>query len=335
MSNISVVAQRKSILKPQYICTIGSEEFVSENNSNIISFQVFRGMGLPTDSCSITLKNDKKYDFKKDEELKIKIGYDTPSQVVFSGLITNIEQDFFTIRVTGIGFALRLLRLRLNRVYLNQTAGKIVSAIVQEANLKTKKTSDGVTLPCYVIDELKNCYEHIIDLAKRCNFNVYLEDNQLTFKEAEGGNTIPLSFGKDIIQIGASNFSSFFEGIKVIGESPSSFRGSDTSHWLTKQDVKGEAGTNTIKLLQDSTIKDKETAQSVADSNSAKLKCTYGVSLVVVGAPEIKMGDTVNLENLPFSGLSTPLEVRSYEHFLSKTKGFTTTINCLVRSGAK
>jgi phage protein D len=322
------------IMRPSYIVTIGSKDFTAEKEPGVVSVKVTRSIGLPTDSCEIVLVGTGDYNFKKGDPVKVQLGYDDKLKPVFSGLIDNIEQELSRVRVNALGLGVELIRLRLNRVYLNQTAGKIVSNLAQEAKVTVKQASDGINLPTYVVDEHANAYEHVLRLAERCNFDAYItEDEQLVFKEWGTGKNYPIQFGKEIIRVETADFSPLYTGIKILGESPSSIKGADTSHWLTKQEVKGEAGNGATLSLDDPAIKDKKTAETVAKARTAKLEYTFGASVETVGKPEINLGDTVTIEDVPYSALGGKMEVRSIEHYLSKVKGFTTIINCWMRVG--
>ncbi len=320
---------------PIYLVTIGSEKYRFDSENKIVYVRVACGIGLPTDRCEVLFATMEHYDFKKGDSIKVELGYHDTLKPVFNGIIEDIECVLSTIKISALGSAVSLLRLRLNRVYLNQTAGKIVSNITKEASLKVKTASDGINLPMYVIDEATNAYEHILKLADHCNFDVYITvDKELVFKEAGGGKNHKLQYGKDIICIKALDSSPLFEGTRVYGESPSSIRGSDTSHWLTKQAVKGEAGSNAVLSIDDPVIKDKKTAETVAKAITSKLGYTFFVDVETVGKPEIRLGDTITLEAVPMQELGGQLEVRGIEHYLSKTKGFTTILTCLRRKSA-
>jgi phage protein D len=321
-----------SFMRPSYLVNIGSEKFDSANGKDLVSVRVIRGIGLPTDSCEVFLARGKDYSFKKADVVKVQLGYDDKLVPVFSGSVDNIDREVAAVRVTSLGLAAGLLRLRLNRVYLNQTAGKIVSDLAQEAKLKVKQSSDGITLPVYVVDDTANAYEHILRLAERCSFDAYMTDEeQLVFKEWDGGKSHSIEYGKELVRAEGLDFSSPYVSAKIYGESPSSFRGSDTFHWLTKQEVKGEAGTGVVLSIQDPAIKDKKTAETAAKAVLNRLKYTFAALIETVGKPEIKLGDTIALKGVPDSALQGDLEVRGIEHYLSKVKGFTSRISCWMR----
>jgi phage protein D len=322
------------IMRPNYAITVGSKGFTPDEEPDVVSVRVSRSIGLPTDSCEIVFIGTGDYSFKKGDSVKIKLGYDDQLKPVFSGILANIEQELTKVKVKALGLAVELIRLRLNRVFLNQTAGKIVSNLAQEAKVKVKQASDGITLPVYVVDEHANAYEHVLQLAEKCNFDTYMtEDEQLVFEEPKGGKSCSIKYGKEIISVETLDFSPLYAGIKIWGESPSSVKGADTSHWLTKQDVKGEAGSGTTLSLDDVAIRDKKTAETVAKARAARLRYSFGASVESVGKPEINLGDTITIENVPYSTLGGKMEVRSIEHYLSKVKGFTTTINCWMKVG--
>jgi len=319
-------------MRPNYLVNIGSEKFSAENGGDVISIKVIRSIGLPTDSCEVFLVGGKDYSFKRDDEVKVQLGYDEELVPVFSGFVDNIEHGVYKVRLTALGLTVGLLRLRLNRVYLNQTAGKIVSNLAQEVNLTVKEALDGINLPMYVVDDDANAYEHVLRLAERCNFDAYMtDDEQLVFKKWNGGKKHSLEYGKEIIRVEGLDFSPLYVSARIYGESPASVKGSETFHWLTKQEVKGEAGSGKVLSIHDPAIRDKETAETVAKAKLNKLKYTFTAVVETVGKPEIKLGDTIALEGMPNSAIKGELEVRGIEHYLSKVKGFTTKISCWMK----
>lgn len=320
------------MLRPTYCIDIGSETFSSEKGDDIVSIHVIRSVGLPTDCCEVFLVGSNDYGFEKDDKVQIKLGYDEELLSVFSGFVDKIEQGISLVRLTALGTALGLLRLRLNRVYLNQTAGKIVQDLAQEASLKVSEISDGINLPMYVIDDTASAYEHILRLAGRCNFDVYITtDDELMFKEWKASKTHILEYGKDLIRVEEQDFVPLYASTRVYGESPASVKGAETSHWLTKQEIKSEAGSGDVLAIVDAAIRDTETAETVAKSRLDKLKYTFAAIVETVGNPDIKVGNNVTLEGMPKSAVRGELEVRGVEHYLSKTKGFTTRIDCWMK----
>jgi hypothetical protein len=316
------------IIKPQYLVIIGSEKY-TEQSSNIISIRAFRGLGLPTDSCEVILQANSRT-FSTNAETKIFLGNNDSRQEVFSGSIESIHQEINTTRIISIGQASKLMRLRVNRVFLNQTTGKITSSIAKAAGIPTNEVSNGINLPYYVVDERRSAFEHILKLAEFSGYNVFFNAGKLEFKPFSQSKNHIFTFGTDILWIEAYNRSPLFYGAQVAGESPASVKGLETAHWLTKQQVRASSGSDAFLSTLDSSLKEKETVQTVADSKTLTLTRNRGISLKVVGNSDVNLGDTVLLKNLSLV-ISGTLEVVSFEHRLSKTDGFTTIINCLSR----
>jgi phage protein D len=316
------------LMRPGYSVKIGSREFDAKNSIDLVSIRVARSVGLPIDSCEVVLlEND--YSFSKDDEVRVRLGYDEELLPVFSGLVDNVEHGFSKLRLSALGLSSRLLRLKLNRVFLNQNASKIVENLAKEANLTVQGTSDGFVFLTYVVDDTASVYEHVLRLAERCGFDVRMaDDDQLLFEKMEGGKTHSLGYGKEIIHVEKSELSQLYSSARVWGESPASFKGSDTSHWITKQEVKGEAGTGQPLSIHDPVIKSKETAEQVAQAKLKTLKRTLNMVVKTVGKPEIRLGDTVTVSDSPHPSIEGDFQVREIEHYLSKDEGFTTKIDC-------
>jgi len=320
------------MMKPTYQIDVGSETFGMNNGDKVISIHVIRSVGLPTDSCEVFLVGDEDYSFEKDNDVKIKLGYGDELVSVFSGFVDEIEYGTSMVRLTALGPALGLLRLRINRVYLSQSAGKIVQDLAQEAGVTVAEASDGINLPTYVVDDTASAYEHILRLAERCNFVVYIaDDDKLMFKEWNGSEKHSLEYGKDLIRFEELDFVPLYVSTRVYGESPASVKGAETSHWLTKQEIKSEAGSGDVLSIADAAIRDTETADTVAKAKLEKLKYTFATVVETVGNPDIKVGNNIALEGMPNSAVEGELEVRGVEHYLSKIKGFTTKIDCWMK----
>jgi phage protein D len=317
------------MMRPNYLVEIGSESFIPESKREIISIIVNRNMGIPIDSAELILAGNNDLSIEMDDPIKVHLGYDKKLFPVFSGLVENIEHDLLNMRLTGLGLTVAFLRLRLKRFYEHQTAGKIVKDLAQEVNLKIKEASDGINFPSYAIDDTSNALEHIQKLADRCNFEVYVtDDEKLVFQKLNGGKNHALEFGKNIIGVEGINFSPLYKSAKIFGESPSSIKGAETFHWLTKKEVKGEAGSGNELVINDPAIRDQQTADTVAKAKLNELQYTFGLIVETVGNPEIKLGDSVSIVGVPNPEINGEYQIRSTEHYLSKIHGFISMINC-------
>jgi len=316
------------MLKPAYKIQVGSETFETGIKSPVVNIRVNLSMDIPAGSCEIILaQGDRSSKIKEGDDISIQIGYEGSLVDVFKGSVDSVEPRISDIRVTGMNFASKLLELRTDRLYEDQSAGKIASDLSQTAGLSTEEVSNGLSFKMYVVDHSKNAYYHIRDLAERCGFDVYVTgENKLVFKKYERSEPINLEYGKDIIQAELQEEKPIIARVVVQGESPSSFKGADTSHWLTKREVQGEAGSGASLLIQDPTLRDKDTAEKVAKAKLDALSRLISGTVEIVGKADVKLGDTVKLQSMKDSRMNGEFQVRTVEHYLSKNAGFVTLI---------
>jgi len=316
------------MLKPNYKIEIGSETFEPGAQSPVISLQISLDMDIPADSFEVVFgHNSKSSKIKEGDAASIQLGYEDSLEDVFKGTVDNVEPGIAEIKVTGLNFAWKLLELRTNQVYESQAAGDIVSDLANKAGVTTEDVSSGLSFPMYVVDDGKNAYEHIRELAEKCGFDVYMtSENKLVFKKYEREEPQALEYGKNIIQAELQEERPIVAGVVVQGESPSSFKGADTSHWLTKRQVEGMAGSGARLLVQDPTMRDKDSAEKVAKARLDTLTRTVSGTVKIIGMAELKLGDTIEIKGMLNPKMNGEFQVRSVEHFLNKTVGFTTLV---------
>jgi phage protein D len=285
-------------------------------------------MDVPADSVELTLGvDDNTKKVKEGDPVSVKLGYEDGLKNVFVGEVDNVVPELVHIKVLGLNLASKLLKQRVNKTYEKQAAGKIVSDLAQTLKIQTDTVSDGVTFPYYVVDDGRNLHEHMKELAELCGFDVYLtNENKLVFKKYEKKDKHTLEYGKNVIEIEFDEDRPPIGAVTVQGESPSSFKGADTSHWLTKRAVEGVKGDGAKKLIIEPAVKDKETAEKVADAVQAQSQRTVNGYVKSVGDPDVKLGDAVEIKGMSNAKMNGEFQVRAVEHYLSKTAGFTTSI---------
>jgi len=322
------------MLKPAYKLTIGSTTIDSLSDpraSTITSIEVDLDMDIPADSFNIVLAQINGLGVAKGDKVLIELGDNDTLVQVIEGTVERIEPSITQTKIIGLNSISKLLNLRINQVYENQTAGDIVADLANQARITIGEKDDGIKFPFYAIDSTRNSYEHIRELAKRCGFDVYLTtDSKLTFKEfAKTSPDHIFEYSKDIIEFERYEQEDVFSQVTVLGESPASSQGDETSHWLTKsfEDYKGTIGSGLELKIEDATIKTKESAEifAKAELNTIK-KNTIRGRLKILGNAKIKLGDAIEIKNLPDNKMNGVFQVRSIWHHLSKQTGFITKI---------
>jgi phage protein D len=318
------------LLHPQYDISFSGAREVQPSSNDLLSLRVDLHLDTPADSCRLTLRPGKWIgDIKKRDPITVSLGYEEDLLAVFTGWLDTVEHGIRQTRTNFLGGSIKLLNFRVNEIYTDQTAGGIVKDLAAKAGLGVGEIQDGLDLPSYYVDNTHNAYDHIRELAERCAFDVYTTPyGGLTFKKYEPAETHPLEYGKNIISIDAVFRESAYQSVKAYGESPSSRKGDDTTNWLTKDDISGEVGSGNQLEIVDPAVRDTDTAEKVAQARLKVLSLSKFFKIVVVGSHKIKLGDAVEVKNMPDIYLNGKLKVMRVEHILNKSEGFTTHIEC-------
>ena len=316
-----------SVLIPNYTVKIGSETF-QPKTAAIISLRVSLNMNMPAGIFETLFDlTDKSSKIERGEEVSVQLGYEDNLHEVFKGFVDDMEPGISEIRITGFNTASKLLELRVNQVYEQQSAKEIVCDLAQKANVQTEEISDGISFPMYVVDDTKNAYEHMRDLADKCGFDVYVTgENKLVFRKHKRKDPHTLKYGSNIIDVETYDSKPSFGRLVVQGEGAASYKGADTAHWFTKKQVEGVKGSGASLLLQDPVIRDKDTAEKVAEARMDVISRTvYGLA-EIIGNAEVKLGDTIKFEGMKDDRVNKEFQVRAVEHILNKNEGFVTLI---------
>ena len=146
----------------------------------------------------------------------------------------------------------------------------------------------------------------------------------MVFKNDENEIKHFLQFGKDIIKVKRIQETNRLKSVRIVGESPSSFRGAATSHWLTKQVIEGTAedsGQNGSSSDYDISISNKivpnkKSASNVATAYLNRLRSKITLMIEVIGNPNIMLGQTINIKDFPDERVKGNFKVRDIKHNL-------------------
>lgn len=314
--------------KPAYKVKAGSETFDSSTSSEILSINIDCDINIPLDVFRITFKpGGKGNSIKKGDEASIELGYEGSTAKVFTGTVDSVEPRAGGAVVTGYSVASALTRLKVHQVYEKQTAGAIAKDLAQQAGVKAKDPSDGISFPMYVVDDSKSAYEHMRELAMLCGFDLYmLPDGQVSFKKYAPKKARPFKYGRDVLHSVVQELSTQVTSVKVFEESPSSFKGADTAHWLSKKVMGGTSGGgDQAYIIRHPAIRDKDTADKVAAAKLESLLVSLKGSIKTLGNPKVGLGDTIELKEMPDERMNGEFEVIKASHAFNVEQGYIST----------
>lgn len=311
--------------KPSYQVTIGSTTFDYLKNPEIIKIGVDLDINIPLDTFTLILKNSQVVkEVKKGDAVTIKLGYADSLALVMTGIVDTIEPHAAEVELKGYSMMYYLTRHRSNKVYEKQSAGDIVKDMVKSAGLDLKDADDGISFPMYTVDDNRNGYSHVHDLAKKCGFDLFVTaDGKVVFKEYQRTTPKSFKYGRDILSYQLDEPVPISSSVKVFGESPASFKGADTAHWKAKRAVEGVAGQGGIPyILEDPVIRDKDAAEKVAKAYLERIQVPFAGSVTTLGNARVGLGHTIQFKEVPDQKMNDEFMVTRVSHSFSKERGF-------------
>lgn len=347
------------MLKPAYKIIIGRKFFDTTDEpkaSNVVDLTVKLDIETPADCVTLVLGNVNSLDPARDDQVKIELGYEDNGGLtqVMVGSIVTVEPDFTTKRVIAYTAAQTLLRTFVDQTYESKTAGQIVQDLISRASggdslgsavgsalagltgqttLEVANAEDGINFPAYVIDSNRSIYHHMRDLADLCGFDLYINsDGNLVFENFTGGKTVHVfEYAKDIINLEVKRTPPRVTQVEAWGESPAGRSGANSYAWLTNnfRTSLGTAGSQNPKyLLERPALRTAAAARTAAEATLTTFqRQTLRGKILVLGNPQVKLGDAIRLQNIPDNTLNQTFQIRNITHHINKTNGFTTTIN--------
>ncbi len=264
------------------------------------------------------------------DAVEIQLGLDG-AQKVFSGVVQEITKGIQGPTIYCQSGLAALINDRLNKLYEKQKAGDIVNDLAQKAGLSTATVESGFEFPVYVLGDDQSAFEHILHLARRNGFDCYADvDDKLIFAAYQGNTVHPFQYALDILDLNLDQAQNPVSGVEVYGSSPSSHgQGAEAYSWFTKKEVKGSAGTTSglTLRLSDPTLKDLESAGSVAQAILERVSRSKSGSLKALGSAKAQLGDAIQISDMPDSSLDGTYKITGVKHVLNKARGYTTVLH--------
>ena len=279
-------------------------------------------------------------EYNIEDQGDVQLGYaDDQLYPVFTGIITQIQRslmNFATITLCNAGYLLS--QMRVNESFEQQNAGDIVESLAGTAGVETDTIEPGIDFPFYVIDDGKNLYQHIAELAQKSGLYAYIGiDGKLNFTSPPSGEAVKtFVYGVDILAIKTSRSKNTVDQVSAIGQGAAGSQGADAWDWLLKdpQGVTASAGDGSnTRVISDPSLRSSEAVQQAAASKNFLIKQQANkLRLTVVGAAEVFAGSRVEITDAPDGLFNGAGVVESVRHQYSKHRGFVTELILLMES---
>jgi phage protein D len=325
------------VLAPAYRLTIGDRvvDITSEPRaSTVTDLEVELAMEVPTDRFDLVLGRVGGLAPERGDEAVVMLGYAGADELVevMRGTVDRVERGVTVTRITGLSAAAVLLRTFADSRFESKSAGEIVRALAEEAGVAVASADAGIRFPAYVVDGRRSLYHHMRELAALSGFDLYVDaGGELVFEPFATGNTVHVfEYGEHILELEVVHGPQRAGRVEAWGESPGASGGSESWAWLTKafDALKGSAGTGApTLLLERPALRTAEAARTAAEAAfTAMQRRSLRGRVLVLGRPQVKLGDAIRLHGVPDEESNGTFQVRAVRHRLNKRDGFVTAI---------
>ena len=297
----------------------------------LLELKVQASLDIPVNICRLVLSSPEGLAIAPEDPVSVELGYEDDLMLVFTGSVSSVDWGIDRVSIQAAGSFQHLLTAHLNLLYEKSKAGEIVTDVIDRLGLSSAKVESGIEFPVYALGDNQAAYDQLYILAQQCGFDFYanLED-AVIFAQYQPLTTHEFQYGVNILALTLEEPTVSVTGVDVYGESPTSYgQGPDAYTWLTKQNVQGSAGnpTGVVKQVVDPTARTLETATQIAEALLSDHVQRRQGTMRVLGAPTVKLGDAVQVSDMPLARQNDTFKVRHVKHFLSVQQGFFTEID--------
>lgn len=317
------------MLKPGYNIKLDQDTLSSDGLGALVALDVRCCKNGAADEAVIALGRVPSINPAEGAEVSIELGWDGDVETVFTGTVEAVESGIGGMEIVCLGNEMKMVRARSDRAFVNQNAGQVVKALADDAGVTTDTVEDGIDLPFYMADSSMTFYDHALGLARRCGFDLYTTpEGKLIFASFAvllADHTY--RYGAEILDASIEQGTPL-DSVGVVPESPASSSGADTASWFVKDpsphQVLAGSGAATL-LLSDVLLRTKEAADTAAKAglSFSQRDAVFG-HVELMGSPDLKLGEAVELTSVPDEGVDGLYQVMSVRHRLDRRRGFRT-----------
>jgi hypothetical protein len=321
----------------------------AQGDRQLLSLLVERDMDGLGGRCVLELSGAGFAPVISGDAVKVKLDVGDGMTPVFSG-----EANDFAVAATGHRVAARddiamLAAFDQEGAFENQTADAIIKTLITSAGARPGIIAKGPSLPSYVVHRGPRTLRHVQRLAELCGADLYTDaDGRVQCAAPKNGSPDhTFRYGTNVLRLDLRAAAICGDSIEVWGEGAASAKGADKAHWLPAK-LDGVSGTATLQSdgnvaadrlgkrpvrVIDGALRSGEAAKQVAEARMKNLAARRVRGFIeVFGAPKVKLGDLVSIDDLPDEHAAAalldtgPLQVRGVRHTLDRSRGLVTRI---------
>ncbi|HEX6748282.1 MAG TPA: hypothetical protein VF092_13380 [Longimicrobium sp.] len=307
-----------SLSKPRAVVTLDGRSLTSAEAA-VARIRVLLASGAHDRAEVLAWPASKLTDATPGSTLALALGDEGDEEDVWSGEVVEVAAGEDGVALDGLAGTLELSRQRVSRTYLDQSVADVVNDLASPVSVD--KVGGDVKLSAYTVDDRRTVWAHLLELAALSGADVgSAPDGSLRFVPPRtGAADHRFRYGADVLSWRTSAASAPTAG-GVAAYGAASEAGAEQWHWLLRE----PAGTAPLRVVP--ALRTREAAEALADALAARAaRAAVRGTLRLRGAPEVRPGDLVEVQDLPSADPGT-LRVTGVEHVLDGRAGFVTTL---------
>jgi hypothetical protein len=311
-----------SLQRPNAVITLDGQTYSAAEAALVRLYAAFSVRGSH-DLVELTLwPSSKLAAVSPASKLSIALGDQGDENDVWSGEVVAVESTAERVTITGLAATVALSRTRTSQTYLDQSVADIVQDLASSVDID--EVQGDLNLPVYAVDDRRPVWAHLLDLARLTDAQVGANPaGALRFVSIRTGDAdTSLRAGADILAWHAAAAAGP-ETPSVAAYGAASEAGADQWHWLLSSPSPQGSGPY---LRIPAAIRTSDAANAIADGFAARAARARTLGhLAIVGRPELRPGDLVELTDLPGPAPGT-LRITAVTHVLDPASGFVTAL---------
>ena len=312
---------------PAFEVMIGKQKLKNGGSGSLWRLEILREVNGGADEAFLQLGLTQTLAASPGDTVTVALGYAGSLNRVFTGKVERVSGGLGSLEIHALGSQAPLMRKRGDKAFVSQKVGEVFQSLASDAGAQVGRAEAGVSMSFYLADSAYSHWEHGLRLGLHSGNDLYADvGGKLVFAPISGDKpAVRLKFGADLLQVACESGAAPDQSVKL-PESPASSAGEETAAWIAKDSMphKGEAGKGAGTRQYHPFLRTQEHAQASAECLMLRRQReSRNAEVELVGRPDVELGDTLKLEDLPAGGNGTYV-VLALRHALSLYSGFRT-----------
>jgi len=314
-----------SLLQPAYSLVLGSQRWIEQ----AIEIDLRCEIAPVVNTMTARFPADAPISAQTGDEAILELDGGEQNQAVFAGKIFSIQRTYRETRITALDAGGILAQHRPAVTFEQISAGNLIRNLCGDIGVEVASVVEGDPLTFYVVDPARNAYEHSAKISGWLGAIVRITNDgkveSLVVNAAQP--ELALRFGRELISISQSDWSSFVEGFTVAGESGVGSSSVPEAHRPTTDFYAGNRPKGPSPTRRWHWEPSLRTVQAAATAGAAWAR-DYATrrkpgKLEAFLLPQLQVGSVIEIQELPDFLAQGPLWVDRVRHRLSRSAATT------------